>query len=158
MKPALALVGILWCSLALAGEGRQTLTTEADFPYRTVRNWVEGHQDQIIEATGAEITDKPGDDLVSLLKVTKYGTQRFVVRQTGGKGVYRLDWVSRQEGGSTGYTCELSLKPLPGRRTEITVTMTGGDENASSIAVNIELRRSLRGIRDYLDKHLKREQ
>jgi hypothetical protein len=37
------------------------------------------------------------------------------------------------------------------------VTMTASTENANSVSINIELRRSIRGLRSFLQEHLLRE-
>ena len=108
------------------------------------------------ESTGAEIVKTVGD-LVTLRKETKHGLQVFRLRREGNGGIYRASFVDRSEGELTDYTCEIRLSPLSNRRTQITVTMTARAEKAYSVSVNIELRRSIRGLRAFLQEHLRRQ-
>jgi hypothetical protein len=140
----------------VAGSGRQSDTIEVDYEVHVVGRWLEHNADAVEESTGAQVV-KTVDDLVTLRKETKHGLQIFRLRREGGSGLYRARFVDRSAGELTDYAYEIKLSPLPNRRTEITVTMTATTEKAYSVSVNIELRKSIRGLRSFLQDHLRRD-
>jgi hypothetical protein len=136
-----------------AGDGRQTMAIEADFPYRSVYKWVKENADSIEESTGAEVVEKFGH-AVNVLKSTKYGVQRFTLGRSASDNLFDARFVERQAGTITDYDCTLVLTALPGHRTKIEVTMTASDSAHGTLAINVELRKSLRGMRTFLEKYL----
>jgi hypothetical protein len=94
---------------------------------------------------------------LTLRKETKHGLQVFRLRREINGGIYHASFVDRSDGELTDYTSEISVSPLSNHRTQITVTMTATAEKAYSVSVNIELRRSIRGLRAFLQEHLRRQ-
>jgi hypothetical protein len=140
-------------TLGTASWGRQSDTIEVDYEYRAVSRWLEQNATPVMESTGAQVIKTVGD-IVTLRKETKNGVQVFRLKCQAGAGFYRAAFVDRKTGELTDYTYEIKLAPLPNRRTQITITMTATAESAGSVAVNIELRKSLRGLRDFLQQYL----
>jgi len=143
-------------TLGRAGSGRQSDTIEVDYEYRAICHWLERNEKAAEESTGAEVVKTVGD-LVTLRKETKHGLQVFRLRREGNRGIYRASFVDRSDGELTDYTYEIRVSPLSNRRTQITVTMTATAEKAYSVSVNIELRRSIRGLRAFLQEQLRRQ-
>jgi hypothetical protein len=143
-------------TLGRAGSGRQSDTIEVDYEYRAICHWLERNEKAAEESTGAEVVKTVGD-LVTLRKETKHGLQVFRLRREGNRGIYRASFVDRSDGELTDYTCEIRVSPLSNRRTQITVTMTATAEKAYAVSVNIELRRSIRGLRAFLQEQLRRQ-
>ncbi|HEV7998508.1 MAG TPA: hypothetical protein VGP63_01435 [Planctomycetaceae bacterium] len=139
-----------------AGSGRQSDTIEVDYDSRVVGRWLERNADALQESTGAHVV-KTVADVVTLRKETKHGVQIFRMRREGSNGLYRAAFVDRSAGELTDYTYEIRLSPLSDHRTEITVTMTAATEKAYGVSVNIELRKSIRGLRSFLQEHLRRD-
>ena len=153
----LALVfGALLTATCRAGYGRQTLVVEADYGEGAVCHWIEHNADAIQKSTGAKILDTHGD-LVTLQIDTKYGTQTFRIRRTGRRGDYVGTFVDRSTGTLTNYAYRMKVTSLDGGRSQIEVTMTATSETVNGVAVNIELRKSLRLMRSFLEQYLTRE-
>jgi hypothetical protein len=153
---AFVAVSLAYPTLGIAGSGRQSDTIEVDYDYRVVGRWLEHNADAVQESTGVQVV-KTVDDLVTLRKETKHGLQVFRLRREGGRGLYRATFVDRSAGELTDYTYEIRLSPLTNHRTQVTITMTASTENAYSVSVNIELRKSIRGLRSFLQEHLLRD-
>ncbi|HET6325439.1 MAG TPA: hypothetical protein VFG04_12240 [Planctomycetaceae bacterium] len=136
-----------------AGNGRQSDTIEVDYEIRVVSRWLERNADAVQESTGAQVI-KTVDDVVTLRKETKHGLQVFRLRREGGGDLYRASFVDRSAGELTDYTYEIKLSPLANRRTQIAVTMTATTAKSYGVSVNIELRKSIRGLRSFLQEHL----
>jgi len=159
MKVAFA--GFLAVSLAcptlgMAGSGRQSDTIEVEYEYRAVCQWLKRNEKAAEESTGAEVVKTVGD-LLTLRKETKHGLQVFRLRREINGGIYHASFVDRSDGELTDYTSDISVSQLSNRRTQITVTMTATAEKAYSVSVNIELRRSIRGLRAFLQEHFRRQ-
>ena len=88
---------------------------------------------------------------------TKYGTQTFRIRRSGQRGDYQATFVDRSAGTLTNYTYRIQVTSLEGRRSQVEITMTAFSEDANGVAVNIELRRSLRMMRTFLEQSLTKE-
>jgi hypothetical protein len=158
MKVALAaLVAFVFAFPAQvrAGSGRQSDSIEVDYEYRTVCRWLERNEEALEESSGARVIKTAGD-LVTLEKDTKRGLQVFRLRREASRGVYRASFVDRSVGELTDYTYQIKLSPISNGRTQIDVTMTAKAENAYSVSINVELRRSIRGLRAFLQEHLRR--
>ena len=159
MKVAIAAFVAVWLAdptLGRAGAGRQSDTIEVDYEYRAVCRWLERNEQALEESSGAQVIKTAGD-LVTLQKDTKHGLQVFRLRREGGGGVYRASFVDRSAGELTDYTYEIKVSPISNGRTQIDVTMTARAEKAYSVSVNVELRRSIRGLRAFLQQHLRRQ-
>lgn len=154
MKIALAILvaaSVARPTVGQAGSGRQSDTIEVDSDYRTVCHVLERNEKAAEESTGAEVLKTAGD-FVTLRKETKRGPQVFRLRREANRGIYRASFIDRSEGELTDYTYEIRVSPLPNHRSQITVTMTATAERAYSVTVNIELRRSIRGLRAFLQE------
>ncbi len=149
-------IGALLTATCRAGYGRQTLVVEADYGEGAVCRWIEHNADAIQKSTGAKILDTHGD-LVTLQIDTKYGTQTFRIRRTGRRGDYVGTFVDRSTGTLTNYAYRMKVTSLDGGRSQIEVTMTATSETVNGVAVNIELRKSLRLMRSFLEQYLTRE-
>lgn len=159
MKLAIAaFLAVSLCSptIGTAGSGRQSDRIEVEYEYRSVCRWLERNEKAAEESTGAEVVKTVGD-LVTLRKETKHGLQVFRLRREANRGIYRASFVDRSEGELTDYTYEIRVSPLSKHRTEITITMTATAEKAYSVSVNIELRRSIRGLRAFLQDHFSKQ-
>ena len=152
---ALVVVGFL-AAACRAGYGRQTLVVEADYDEAAVCRWIERNADAIQKSTGAKILDTHGD-LITLQIDTKYGKQTFRIRRSGGRGDYVGTFVDRSTGTLTDYSYHIKVTSLGRRRSQIEVTMTATSENVNGVSVNIELRKSLRLMRSFLEQYLTRE-
>jgi len=139
-----------------AGHGRQTLVVEADYGYAAVCKWVEEHADAIQKSTGARIVDTRGP-IVTLQIETKYGTETFRIRRSGQRGDYRAKFIDRSTGSLTDYTYDIQVTTLEGGRSQLEVTMSAYSEEVNGVAVNVELRKSLRRMRTFLEQHLTKE-
>jgi hypothetical protein len=140
-------------TLGLGGSGRQSDTIEVDYEYRVVRRWLEGNEQALQESTGARVLRTDGN-LVTLEKETKHGLQVFRLKRVVTGGIYRASFVDRSAGELTDYTYQIKLSPISNGRTQIEITMTATAEKAYTVTVNVELRRSLRGLRSFLQEHL----
>jgi hypothetical protein len=152
---ALAIGGPLAGSCC-AGYGRQTLVVEADYSYVPVCRWIEKNVDAIQKSSGAKILETRGD-LVTLRLETKYGTQTFRIRRSGTRGDYRASFVDRSAGTLTNYSYRIQVTSLEGGRSQIEITMTAFSEDNNGVSVNIELRKALRLMRDYLEPRLTKQ-
>ena len=153
---AFVAVSLVCPASSRAGVGRQSDTIEVDYEYRTVSRWLERNEEALEESTGARVIKTVGD-LVTLQKDTKHGLQIFRIRREAGHGIYRASFVDRSAGELTDYTYQIKLSPISNGRTQIDVTMTATAEDAYSVSVNVELRRSIRGLRTFLQEHLRRQ-
>jgi hypothetical protein len=149
-------IGACLASACRAGYGRQTLVVEADYDEAAVCHWIEHNADAIQKSTGAKILETHGD-LVTMQFDTKYGTQTFRVHRTVRHGNYLGKFVDRSTGTLTDYSCEVKVTSLDRGRSQIEVTMTAMSETNNGVAVNIELRKSLRLMRSFLEQYLTRE-
>jgi len=149
-------VGALLTATCRAGYGRQTMVVEADYDETAVCHWIEHNADAIQKSTGAKILDTHGD-VVTLEIDTKYGTQTFRIRRTGRRGDYVGTFVDRSTGTLTDYGYRMKVTSVDGGRSQIEITMTATSENNNGVAVNIELRKSLRLMRSFLEHYLTRE-
>ena len=159
MKVAIAAflaVSLAWPTPGLAGSGRQSDTIEVDYKFRVVCRWLERNEEALAESTGARVIQTVGN-LVTLQKETKHGLQVFRLKREGSGGIYRASFVDRSAGELTAYTYEIKLSPISNDRTQIDVTMTASAEKAYSVSVNVELRKSIRGLRTFLQEHLRRQ-
>jgi hypothetical protein len=138
-----------------AGSGRQSDTIEVDYEYPVVCRWLEHNEEAIEESTGARVIRTAGD-VITLQKETKHGLQVFRVKRTGTRGNYRASFVDRSVGELTDYNYRIKLSPISNGRTQIEITMSATAEQAYSVSVNVELRRSIRGLRAFLQDHLNR--
>jgi hypothetical protein len=152
---ALAVGGTL-AAPCRAGFGRQTLTVEADYSYPAVCRWIEQNVDAIQRSSGAKILATHGD-VVTLRFDTKYGMQTFRIRRSDRRGDYRAIFVDRSTGTLTDYTYHIQVTALEGGRAQVDITMTAFSEEANGVSVNIELRKSLRTIRTFLEQSLTKE-
>jgi hypothetical protein len=152
---ALVVVGFL-ATACRAGYGRQTMVVEADYDEAAVCHWIEHNADAIQKSTGAKILDTHGD-LVTLEIDTKYGTETFRIRRTVRHGDYVGTFVDRSTGTLSDYAFRMKVTSLEGGRSQIEITMTATSENNNGVAVNIELRKSLRLMRSFLEHYLTRE-
>jgi hypothetical protein len=149
----------LVCALALAaapvsaGSGRQTLVLTVGHSPASLCRWLEANADAIEESAGAEVLATKGH-FAKLSKTTKYGTQVFVVHRTGKAGKYSGTFVRSISGDLTAYQFTLEVSPAAEGST-ITLTMSAETPNANGVAVNVELRKSLRGIRGFFQERLK---
>ncbi len=141
----------------MAGSGRQSDTIEVDDEAHVVGRWLEPQRGRRRGEHGVPQKSSKPSMISSRCKETKHGLQIFRLRREGGSGLYRARFVDRSAGELTDYAYEIKLSPLPNRRTEITITMTASTENAYSVSVNIELRKSIRGLRSFLQDHLRRD-
>ena len=66
-------------------------------------------------------------------------------------------FVDRSTGTLTNYAYRMKVTSLDGGRSQIEVTMTATSETVNGVAVNIELRKSLRLMRSFLEQYLTRE-
>jgi hypothetical protein len=139
-----------------AGYGRQTLVVEADYSYEAVCRWIEKNVDAIQKSSGAKILETRGD-LVTVQLESKYGIERFRIRRTGKRGDYQAKFVDRSEGTLTNYTYRIVVTSLEGGRSQIEITMTAFSEENNGVSINIELRRALRLMRDYLEPRLTKQ-
>ncbi|HUE16033.1 MAG TPA: hypothetical protein VMR25_17815 [Planctomycetaceae bacterium] len=158
MKVAFAVslaVFLAYPALGLCGSGRQSDTIEVDYEYRVVRGWLERNEQALEESTGARVLRTDGN-LVTLEKETKRGLQVFRLKREVTGGIYRASFVDRSAGELTDYTYQIKLSPISNGRTQIEITMTATAEKAYTVSVNVELRRSLRGLRSFLQEHLTR--
>ncbi len=153
VRGLIAVVVLFYVAVINAGQARQSTTVPVDYPYRTVVHWIKSNIDEIEESTGAEVVESNGNK-ATLLKETKYGTQVFHVIRTEKPPTADVVWEKTDKGSVTWYSCHLELSPLPGRRTEITVTMSASDSKASNVEVAVELRKSLRGMKAFFEGHL----
>jgi hypothetical protein len=152
---ALAIGGTL-TSPCRAGFGRQALTVEADYNYPAVCRWIEQNVDAIQENAGAKILKTHGD-VVTVQFDTKYGMQTFRIRRSSRRGDYRATFVDRSAGTLTDYTYHIQVTALEGGRSQVDITMTAFSEEANGVSVNIELRKSLRLLRTFLEQRLTKE-
>jgi hypothetical protein len=152
---ALLAVSLAWPRPVLAGSGRQSDTIEVDYEYHVVSRWLERNEVAVEESTGARVIQTVGK-LVTLQKETKHGLQVFRLRREGSGGDYRASFVDRSAGELAAYTYRIQLSPISNGRTQIDVTMTATAQQSNSVSVNIELRKSIRGLRDFLQAHLLR--
>ena len=153
IRSILFTIAILACTTLAAASGRQTMVIVADRDFRTVAAWLEKNADFIEESAGAMIADSSRTQ-VTLTKETKHGPQTFVIRRRGHDGKYLGTFVRSIEGDVTNYACQITLQRLSPRQTEITVQMAATVEGRNSVEINVELRRSLRGIENALNKYL----
>ena len=149
-------IGALLDSSCRAGFGRQTLVVEADYDSASVCRWIERNVDAIQKSSGAKILETHAR-VVTLQFETKYGTQTFRIRRSGERGDYRASFVDRSAGTLTNYTYHIQVTGLEGRRSQVEITMTAFSEDANGVAVNIELRKSLRLMRTFLEQSLTKE-
>jgi hypothetical protein len=152
---ALAISALLDSSCR-AGYGRQSLIVEADYDYASVCRWIERNVDAIQKSSGAKILETHAR-VVTLQFETKYGTQTFRIRRSGQRGDYQASLLDRSSGTLTNYTYRIQVTSLEGRRSQVEITMTAFSEDANGVAVNIELRRSLRMMRTFLEQSLTKE-
>jgi len=152
---ALAISGLLDSSCR-AGYGHQTLVVEADYDAASVCRWIERNVDAIQKSSGAKILETHAS-IITLQFETKYGTQTFRIRRSGERGDYRASFVDRSSGTLTNYSYRIQVTSLEGRRSQIEITMTAFSEDANGVSVNIELRRSLRMMRTFLEQSLTKE-
>ncbi len=152
---ALAIGGML-AAPCRAGFGRQTLTVEADYNYPAVCRWIEENVDAIQKNAGAKILATHGD-VVTLQFDTKYGMQTFRIRRSDRRGDYRATFVDRAAGSLTDYTYHIQVTGLEGGRSQVEITMTAFSEEANGVSMNIELRKSLRLLRTFLEQRLTKE-
>jgi hypothetical protein len=150
---AILAASLVWPTPGLAGSGRQSDTIEVDYGYRAVSRWLERNEQAVEESTGAQVIQTTGN-LVTLQKQTKRGLQVFRLRREGNGGIYRGTFVDRSAGELTDYTYQIKLSPISNGRTQIDVTMTATTEQSYSVSVNVELRKSIRGLRTFLQEHL----
>lgn len=139
-----------------AGYGRQTLIVEADYDSASVCRWIERNVDAIQKSSGAKILETHAR-VVTLQFETKYGTQTFRIRRSGERGDYRASFVDRSSGTLTNYSYRIQVTSLEGRRSQVEITMTAFSEDANGVSVNIELRKSLRMMRTFLEQSLTKE-
>ncbi len=152
---ALAIGGSLAGSCC-AGYGRQTLVVEADYSYEPVCRWIEKNVDAIQKSSGAKILETRGD-LVTVQLKTKYGAQTFRIRRSGTRGDYRASFIDRSAGTLTNYSYRIQVTSLEGGRSQLEITMTAFSEDNNGVSVNIELRKALRLMRDFLEPRLTKE-
>lgn len=158
MKVAIAacVVVCLACpTQGIGGSGRQSDTIEVDYEYRVVARWLERNEVALVESTGAQVIQTAGS-IVTLQKETKRGLQVFRVKRRVSDGIYLASFVDRSEGELTDYTYQIKLSSISNGRTQIDITMSATAEKAYSVSVNVELRRSIRGLRAFLQEHLRR--
>ncbi len=129
---------------------------EADYSYPAVCRWIEQNVDTIQKSSGAKILATHGE-VVTVQFETKYGTQTFRIRRTGRRGDYRAAFVDRSAGTLTDYTYHIRVTGLEGGRAQVEITMTAFSEEANGVSVNIELRKSLRTLRTFLEQSLTKE-
>jgi hypothetical protein len=139
----------------IGGSGRQSDTIEVDYEYHVVARWLERNEVALEESTGAQVIHTAGS-IVTLQKETKRGLQVFRLKREVNGGTYRASFVDRSEGELTDYTYQIKLSPISNGRTQIDITMSATAEKAYSVSVNVELRRSIRGLRAFLQEHLRR--
>jgi hypothetical protein len=150
-----AITGLLAVSCP-AGHGRQTLIVEADYGYESVCRWIEQNADAIQKNSGVKILQTVGS-VVTLQIETKYGTEVFRIRRSGARGDYRASFVDRSAGTLTNYSYRFLVTSLEGGRSQVEVTMTAFSEDHNGVSVNIELRKSLRMMRTFLEHSLTKE-
>jgi hypothetical protein len=151
--PVVLAVALACPPVGLGGSGRQSDTIEVDYEYRVVRRWLERNEQAVEESTGARVIRTEGS-LITLQQLTKHGVQTFRIKREIKEGRYRAVFVDRSAGELTDYTYEIKLTPISNGRTQIEITMTATTEKAYTVSVNVELRRSIRGLRDFLQEHL----
>jgi hypothetical protein len=151
---AAALLLAALAEVSQAGFGRQSMTVSADYEPGAVCRWLETHVDQIIQSTGADILQSRGD-LIELRVRTKQGDQTMTLRRQIQPGVYSATFVN---GTLEDYIFRIRVAPAEeGNGSELTVETSATVSDVSGISINIELRRSLRMIRGYLETHLRRQ-
>jgi hypothetical protein len=153
-----ALLAVFCCLqplAAFAGSGRQTMTVVADYDYRPVCRWLEQNAAYVEESADVQILSTAGD-VVTLRKQTKRGVYVFTIQRSAQPGTYSGQFVQRISGTLTAYSYLVTLVRLPERKTELTITMEAAVSDANSVAINIELRRSLRLLRTALEQYLHR--
>jgi hypothetical protein len=152
---ALAISALL-ASSCRAGYGRQVLIVEADYDYASVCRWIERNVDAIQKSSGAKILETHAS-VVTVQIETKYGTQTFRIRRSGQRGDYQASFLDRSSGTLTNYSYRIQVTSLEGRRSQVEITMTAFSEDANGVSVNIELRKSLRMMRTFLEQSLTKE-
>jgi len=144
---------LLVVTIAQAGQGRQTDTIEVDYDYRTVCRWIEKNAKQLETSTGADVIETAGD-IITLSKETKYGREVFRIERSSREGRYSGRFVDRSVGSLCDYGYDVIVQPIEMGRSQITITMTAESGEASGVAIAVELRRSIRGVRAFLQKYL----
>jgi hypothetical protein len=155
MTHLFSLLLVLWLALpVVAGQGRQTLVVETSYDYGTVCRWLERNADRVRESSGAMTVGRDGTTS-TVQSETKRGIEVFRIRQYGAKGRYRAVFVQSLKGSVTDFECHIDIRPLPENRTsEMTVVLIAAASNSNSVEINVELRKSLRLMRTYIQSRL----
>lgn len=156
MTQVLSILLFLWLALpVVAGQGRQTLVVDTDYSYPAVCNWVEKHTNQIEESSGSKIIETLGP-IATLQRESKLGLELFRVQRTGKRGDYQAKLVQSIKGSMDYFECHIQVEETSQRQSRVTVVMIAANSNANSVQINVELRKSLRGMQNYLTRKLKK--
>jgi hypothetical protein len=140
-------------SPALAGQGRQEIVIEVNHNRTAVCNWIELKHRLVEESTGAKVVAIDYSTVI-FSKETKYGLEVFNLRRYGSLGDYRGRFTSSLRGNLRDFGYRIVVSPISDTKSEIRILMIATCEETSSVAVNIELRKSLRLMREFLTQHL----
>ena len=153
---ALLAAGLCLVASSSAGQGRQRAEVDSEYRYETTCQWIEDNADLIQRRSGSDVVSSDGEFLILSRSTKDHGKLVFKVQRSGARGDYRGKMVENLRGGLTGFSYWIKVTPLPKNRSSVTVTLSASSEDVNGVSINVELRKSVRQLRAFLEENLTR--
>jgi hypothetical protein len=157
MQP-LALLATWLCLVASssAGQGRQRAEVDSEYKYETTCQWIEDNADLIQRRSGSDIVSSDGEFLILSRKDKDREEILIKIQRSGSRGDYRGKMAQCLRGRLTGFSYWIKVIPLTKNQSRVTVTLSASSEDVNGVALNVDLRKSVRRLQTLLEESLSR--